>query len=39
MTAIYHVSMIDENGEWKMLQGFVGQPSEAYAEADSRLDY
>lgn len=39
VTAIYTVSRIDSNGEWKMLQGFVGDPAEAYAKADKRLDY
>ena len=39
MTAIYHVSRIDDNGEWRMLEGFVGKASEAYERADQRLDY
>ena len=39
MTAIYHVSRIDDNGEWEMLEGFVGEASEAYGRADARLDY
>ena len=39
MTAIYHVSRIDDNGEWKMLEGFVGEPTNAYERADQRLDY
>lgn len=39
MTAIYHVSRIDENGEWRMLEGFVGEASEAYKRADARLEF
>ena len=39
MTAIYHVAMIDDNGEWRMLEGFVGTANEAYQRAVIRLDY
>lgn len=39
MTVIYHVSRINDNGEWEMLEGFVGKASEAYDRADARLDY
>jgi len=39
MTAIYHVAMIDSNGEWRMLEGFTGKASEAYRKADKRLDF
>ena len=39
MTSIYTVSMIDSNGEWKDLEGFVGLIDEAYGKADARLDY
>ena len=37
--AIFHISMIDSNGEWKMLQGFVGPVAEAYEKADARLEH
>lgn len=39
MLAIYHVSRIDENGEWRILEGFTGGAAEAYQRADDRLDY
>ncbi len=39
MTSIFTISMIDSNGEWKQLQGFVGPVSEAYAKADKRLNH
>lgn len=39
MTAIFTISKIDDNGEWQMLQGFVGPVDKAYQEADARLDY
>ena len=39
MTSIYTVSMIDSNGEWKDLQGFVGPADEAYPKANARLEY
>lgn len=39
MTAIFQISMIDANGEWKMLQGFTGPATETYAKADKRLDH
>ena len=39
MTAIYHVAMIDSNGDWRMLEGFVGKAREAYQRADERLDH
>ena len=37
--AIFTISMIDSNGEWKMLQGFVGPVDSAYKQADARLDF
>ena len=39
MTAIFHVSRIDENGEWQMLESFVGEAKDAYERADQRLDH
>ena len=39
MTAIYQIAMIDDCGEWRMLEGFVGTADEAYAKADQRLDH
>ena len=39
MTSIYTISMIDSNGEWKQLQGFVGPASEAYTKANARLEH
>ena len=37
--AIDHVSRIDDNGEWEMLEGFTGKAADAYQRADDRLDY
>ncbi len=39
MTAIFHISMINSNGEWKQLQGFTGTAAEAYRKADARLNH
>ncbi|QDP67876.1 MAG: hypothetical protein Unbinned8622contig1003_16 [Prokaryotic dsDNA virus sp.] len=39
MTAIFHISRFDDDGEWVMLEGFVGPADKAYREADARLDY
>ena len=39
MTSIFTISMIDSNGEWKQLQGFVGPVDEAWAKADARLEH
>ena len=39
MTSIYTVSMIDSNGEWKDLQGFIGPIDEAWEKANARLDH
>ena len=39
MPAIYTISIIDSNGEWKQLQGFVGPVAETYAKANKRLEH
>ena len=37
VTAIYWVACIDSNGEWRMLEGFVGDPSKEFAKAKAAL--
>ena len=39
MTAIFTISLFNDNGEWEMLEGFVGPAETAYAKADARLEY
>lgn len=39
MRAIFHISRIDDDGEWEMLEGFFGEPDEKWQEANARLDY